>query len=136
MVSFQRPSTVCALSVQVMASNGKGVGFVVEYVPPSSDLVSVVTVGSSGKVDTLKLSPKDATIDMRLYVDNTFTEAYWMNGRVAMTIPTPATEEADVVVSVDKARVTLGFATVYKVDSIWVTPEDVKNTPRTVEVVV
>merc|ERR1712039_1058462 len=97
---------------------------------------SEVQVGSGQAVDTLKLSPNDKTIEMRLFVDNTFTEAYWMGGRVAMTIVTPATEEADVVVSVNKDSVSLASATVYKVDSIWVTPEEVKNTPRTVEVVV
>merc|ERR1712241_1187088 len=111
-------------------SGAFGVEFFVEYVPPTGNIVSDVTVGSGSTTDTLKLSPNDKTIDMRLYVDNTFTEAYWMNGRVAMTIDTPATEQADVILSADKADVTLESATVWHVNSIWVSPEQVKQTPR------
>lgn len=130
MVSFVRPSVAARLSVQVMASEEAGVEFFVEYVPPSGDGISEVTVGSGKTTDTLRLSPNDKTIDMRLYVDNTFTEAYWMNGRVAMTIVTKATEEANVLVGVSKGEVALDSATVWAVGSIWVTPEEVKNTPR------
>merc|ERR1712151_1216164 len=112
-----------------------GVEFFVEYVPPSDSGVSKVTVGSGKVTDTLKLSPSDKTIDMRLYVDNTFTEAYFMNGRVAMTIVTPATDEADVTVGTDTDGVTLESATVWKVSPIWVTPEQVKQTARADEAV-
>merc|ERR1711920_830895 len=107
-----------------------GVEFFVEYVPPSDNGVSKVTVGSGKVTDTLKLSPNDKTIDMRLYVDNTFTEAYFMNGRVAMTIDTPATEEADVTVGADTDGITVQSATVWKVNPIWVTLDQVKQTPR------
>lgn len=141
-VSFHRPAAAANLSVQVMAGttrgtqDKRGIEFFVEYVPPSGKGVSEVKVGSGNAVDTLKLSPNDKTLDMRLFVDNTFTEAYWMGGRVAMTIPTRATEEADVVVSVDEASVKLASATVYRVGSIWVSPEEVERTPRTMEVMV
>jgi len=107
-----------------------GVEFFVEYAPPSGNSVSEVTVGSGSTTGTLKLSPNDETIDLRLYVDNTFTEAYWMNGRVAMTINTPATTEAHVTVEADKAGVVLKDATVWRVKPIWVTPEEVKRTHR------
>jgi len=130
-VSFQRPSVATHLSVKVMATaQGTGVEFFVDYVPPSNNGVSSVRVGSGTTVDTLKLSPNDKTIDMRLFVDNTFTEAYWMGGRVAMTIVTAATEDADVTVGTDQTGVTLASATVWKVGSIWVSPEEVKKTPR------
>merc|ERR1712037_367270 len=103
-----------------------------DYVPPSDgEAVTKVTVGTvGGKMDTLKLLASDETVDMRLFVDNTFTEVYWMNGRVAMTVTTPATEQADVTVSSDKAGTTLASAKAWKVGSIWVTPEEVLSTPR------
>merc|ERR1712217_535351 len=66
----------CTSGVKNPPSSGPvGVGFFVEYVPPSDNGVSKVTVGSGKVTDTLKLSPNDKTIDIRLYVDNTFTEA-------------------------------------------------------------
>merc|ERR1711871_976214 len=108
-------------------SGGGGTKFYVDYVPDAD----TVTVGVEGGVsDKLKLSPSDTTIDMRLFVDNTFTEAYWMGGRVAMTTTTKATKAAGMSVSADKAGITLAHATAWKVGSIWVTPEDVLATPR------
>merc|ERR1711924_311479 len=85
-----------------------------------------------GYSDTLKLLPSDRTIDVRLYVDNTMTDTYWMGGRVAMTVDTPATESADVVVSMvgnSTASVSVN-ATAWSVSSIWVTPDEVLRTPR------
>ena len=65
-----------------------GTDFSIEYVPNADGEISSVKVHGGSFSDTLKLSPNDKTIDMALYVDNTFTEAYFMNGRVAMTVPT------------------------------------------------
>jgi len=110
-------------------SGGGGTQFYVDYVP-DADTVTVGVVG--GASDKLKLSKSDRTIDMRLFVDNTFTEAYWMGGRVAMTTTTPVTTAADMRVSADKDGVTAS-ATAWKVGSIWVTPENVVATPRTGE---
>merc|ERR1712098_623065 len=51
-----------------------GFTFFVDYVPPSGNGISTVTVGvDGGQTDTLKLLDSDKSIDMRLYVDNTFT---------------------------------------------------------------
>jgi len=109
-------------------SGGGGTQFYVDYVP-NADAVNVGVEG--GVSDNLKLSTSDKTIDMRLFVDNTFTEVYWMGGRVAMTTTTPVTKAADMTVSADKDGVTLASAMAWKVGSIWVTPEDVVATPRT-----
>merc|ERR1712232_92016 len=82
-----------------------GPQFFVDFQPPAnSESVTTVTVGEvNGATDKLKLLASDKTIDMRLFVDNTFTEVYWMGGRVAMTTTTPASDTADVTVSADMA---------------------------------
>jgi len=131
-------------------TGGVGTYFYVDYVPPAAGSVDewnphTVQVGAGavasltnvdgsfkpngGTVDTLKLSPNDKTISIRVYVDNTFSEAYWQNGRVAMTITTPATPQASMSVK-STAAVTMASAKAYKVNSIWVTPEKVLTTPR------
>merc|ERR1711907_843698 len=95
--------------------------------------VSTVSVsGPSGKTQSLKLLARDDTLDVQLYVDNTFTEAFWMGGRVAMTSVTKQSSalEADVTVSANVSGVKLVSAKVWEVESIWVTPEQVKNMPR------
>jgi len=112
--------------------NDHGTQFFVDYVPPASGAnVTEVKVGAvGGKTDTLKLLASDETIEMRLFVDNTFTEVFWMGGRVAMTTTTPASQQADVTVSSDKTGTTLASAKAWQVGSIWVSPEEVLNTPR------
>ena len=88
------------------------------------------TVGSGGTTDMLSLLAGDKTIDLALFVDNTFTEAFWMNGRVAMTVDTKTSGgQDDVTISASQAGVTAS-ATVWQVGSIWVDPEVVKQTPR------
>lgn len=107
--------------------------FYVDYVPPQDNSgVSTVTVGGPSKTDKLKLLASDKSIDIRLYVDNTFTEAYWMGGRVAMLATTPQTQKdaADVTVSADQGGAKLISAKAWHVGSMWVTPEEVKSTPR------
>lgn len=123
-----KKSSTCTSGVKSLTPSASGTEFFVDY-KPSTDHISSVTVGGGGHQDTLKLLSTDKTIDMRIYVDKTFAEAYWMNGRVAMTAKTGTTSEAGMSVTSD-AAVTLNSATAWSVGSIWVTPEEVKATPR------
>ena len=127
-MSFHRPVSAARLAVNVMvdAPASSGSQFFIDYDPSSPK----VLVGSGGTTDMLSLLPDDKTIDLTLYVDNTFAEAFWMNGRVAMTIDTPTSGGADdVTIGADKPGVTVS-ATAWEVGSIWVTPDEVKQTPR------
>ena len=112
-----------------------GTEFTVSYSPPTTtDGTSVVRVGcpTIKAVAQLQLSAADQTIGMRVFVDNVLSEVYWMNGRVAMTVPSTATtDQSDMTVSADKAGVSLISATAWKVKSIWVSPQSVLQTPRT-----
>merc|ERR1712093_965536 len=108
-----------------MVSGTSGTEFTVAYKQGASSAV----VGGGGKSDTLKLLDSDKTIDMRLYVDNTFAEVYYQGGRVAMTVNTPAADDAGVFLSSSVDGIT-ATSTAWSVSSIWVTPENVLRTPR------
>ena len=128
-VSFARPTTAVRLSVHVMVDEqraAKGTEFYLEYVPHNQSAI----VGAGGATDVLHLLPSDKTIEIALYVDNTFTEAFWMGGRVAMTMVTKSSGgRDDVTVGASQPLVTAS-ATAWSVGSIWVSPETVKYTPR------
>ena len=85
---------------------------------------------AGGKTDTLKLSPSDKTLTLRVYVDNTFSEAFWMGGRVAMTVSTAGTPEASMAVTASAAA-TLVSAKAFAVKPIWITEAEVRAAPRT-----
>ena len=128
-VSFARPATATRLSVHVMVDSKRsaaGTEFFVEYKPSESR----VQVGSGGARDTLNLLPADEAIDLTLYIDNTFTEAFWMGGRVAMTVVTK-TSSGDDDVTVGSSQPGVSFsATAWEVGAIWVTAEEVRRMPR------
>lgn len=149
-ISFARPSVPTTLSVRVMANLTSsspaharemprspvkstltgGTDFSIDYSPHEDGKISTVVVRAGSFTHSLKLSPNDYTIEMALYVDNTFTEAYFMDGRAVMTVPTAATNDAAVGVSSSVDGVYLNSATVWHVSPIWITPEDVKSAPR------
>jgi len=137
MVSFTRPKSDAVLGVKVMASlDGKaGTVFTVDY----KHNETVAKVGGGGVFDTLKLLDSDLSIDIRIYIDNLFAEVYFQGGRVAMTVNTPATDDAGITLSSsipcrhypdDCSAHTSAKATAWSVSSIWVTPEEVLRTPR------
>jgi len=152
-VTFSMPTSAARLGVVVMAGSNatsSGTLFYIDYTPPTAEAASsphTVTVGavdmsakgavtqlgggtSTGAVtDALKLSPNDKTLTIRVYVDATFSEAYWQGGRVAMTVDTPATTESNMAVYTS-GRVTLLNAKAYSVQSIWVSEEEVRAAPR------
>jgi len=129
-LSFERPSVAVRLSVHVMVGAQNGSEFFIDYKPNNNTEILKVQVGSGGTTDTLSLLPSDKTIDLKLYVDNTFTEAFWMGGRVAMTIVTKSSGGKDDVSIGASASGVIFSATAWEVGSIWVTPEVVKQTPR------
>jgi sucrose-6-phosphate hydrolase SacC (GH32 family) len=68
----------------------------------------------------------DRTVELRIFVDNTFLEAFWMDGRVAMTSTlVGSAPEAGVSVFAIGGAVTVVQASVWHVGSIWVSPAEV-----------
>lgn len=89
--------------------------------------------------DTLVLLGSDDSITLHAYVDNTFLEAYWQGGRVAMTANIDVTPAAAAMAGMSLFNVASGNAgtvisvekvTAWHVNSIWVSPDDVLATPR------
>ncbi len=76
-----------------------------------------------GTLDTLRMSPNDKEVTIRVYTDNTFTETFWQNGRVAMTKTPTITTPALAAVYSDRA--TTVSVQAWTVDPIWVTPEEI-----------
>ena len=93
----------------------------------SEVIVGCPTINASAR---LRLSPSDTTIDVRVFSDRALAEAYWMNGRVAMTVPAACDRECDMSVRADGAEVGLVSATAWKVRSMWISKEEVLRTPR------
>ena len=102
---------------------------------PSESCTSGEITGGGGLSlkDNLVLLDSDKEIEIRVFVDNTFLEAYWMDGRIAMTSKFIDSDTAVAGVSAFSigGDVVLKSLDVYTVKNIWVTPEEVLNTPRT-----
>ena len=72
----------------------------------------------------------------QFFVDQTFHEAYWQNGRVAMTVNNP--QQGDQLVENDVAFRSDGndelleveYVNIYQVDDIWTTTEEILKTKR------
>jgi len=73
-------------------------------------------------------------VELRVFVDRTLAEAYWMDGRVAMTSAiypastVPGSPQTYLFSDTDGVQVT--SAVVYSMGSIWVDKEEVLQTPR------
>ena len=153
LVSFVRPTTAVNLTVSVLVGRGSGGGsgpakgsstdptggldFIVEYVPPSQQQLALgspsdvqVRCPAARVTDTLKLAPSDTHIDVRVFVDVVLAEAYFMGGRVAMTVDTDKRQGSDMTVGADSAGAAVASAETWSVQSIWVKPTDVLAMPR------
>ena len=80
--------------------------------------------------DAVSMLASDTHISVRLFLDTAVAEAYFMGGRVAMTIPVAvSTTDWDVSIGASTAT-TLINATSWGMSSIYVTKEEVLAMPR------
>ena len=129
-VSFARPSSACTMTVRFMADhadNRSGSSCSIDYLPPPADSAAVTCDGYKHQ---LKLSPSDTAIQVRVFVDNVFSEAYFQGGRVVMTLPAQPCVKCAMYVSASGSDVASVSATVHRVNSIWVAPADVLRAER------
>mmetsp|Transcript_5879 Transcript_5879/g.18217 ORF Transcript_5879/g.18217 Transcript_5879/m.18217 type:complete len:452 (-) Transcript_5879:62-1417(-) len=103
----------------------------VDYTPPANASMPFyeVPVSCNKLKDTVRLTPGEKTIEVRVFADATFIEAYFQKGRAAMTLAVPMTDATRVAVA-SKASIVVQSVEVYPMKSIWVQPEDVRKTPR------
>ena len=116
--------------------------------------------GAAGAGSSLRLLVGETDLHLRLFVDHSFAvselpwrvvsiyfsfsepgrclfaseptpqEAYWQDGRVAMTLPFKPTAEAAIAAAAPTRSVVVQSASVWAVESIWVAPEELLHTPR------
>lgn len=94
------------------------------------------------QTSTLRIAKFEKTVSLRAYVDANFAEAFFQNGRVAMTAscwqPEPQHTSAFASCDMETANalvfasspVKLVSARVWSVGSIWVSPKTILETPR------
>jgi len=72
----------------------------------------------------------DSYLEMHVYIDNTFVEAYWQGGRVAMTrtIELASPVWGFAVSTTGEEPLVVTSVEAYTIGSIWVDNENVRNT--------
>jgi len=86
-------------------------------------------VGCGGVRDTLRLLGSETVVSLRIFSDATFVEAYFQNGRVAIT-EVAALHEASSIALTSSATTKVRSAVAYPMESIWTTPQAVREQPR------
>ena len=89
----------------------------------------------STRADTLQLLPDEDELVLRVFVDRQVAEAFWMDGRVAMTSqirPQFAVKGMPQVSLFSNSKVDAQVieASAWEMQSIWVSKEEVLATPR------
>jgi len=80
--------------------------------------------------DTLTLTPLDKELELRIFTDFTFIEAYFQKGRVAMTKTVAAADDTDYFLTSSDADATATNVSVYPMKSPWVSESDIRSQPR------
>ena len=86
--------------------------------------------GDADYADSLALLPSDEELTLRVFVDRTVLEAYWMDGRVAMTaaiVPGYAREGTAQLEVFADTDMEMRSAVAWGMESIWVSPEEVRR---------
>lgn len=135
-MTFAVPAAAATIKVRVGSTGGS---FLFDYTPAPKDVAESVdqkdgtgdpwsvNVGFGKSTDSLLLLPDDKSLTLRIFLDGPIAEGYWMGGRVAMTVDSPATTTAEVS---STSPVTLTSAIVYSMGDIHSTVEDVLAAPR------
>ena len=102
----------------------------VYYVPPPNLAAAFheVNVSCGATKDTLRLLTKETAVEVRVFTDHALTEAYFQQGRVAMTVPFHVPFD-HATVALEATAATTAAAEVYPVRDIWTTAAAVRS-PR------
>jgi len=79
--------------------------------------------------DVLRLLPSEKTVEIRIFADQTFIEAFFQQGRVAFTNGLKLDDTSDVSLFSTTALM-VGSTDVYPMNGIWVSPEEILKAPR------
>ena len=122
-----------ATTVPGCGASSSSLSCTVEWTPPAagSDAAYVEVPVSCGTVkDTLRILRTETIVELRVFYDATFAEAYFQQGRVAMTVPVPLADADDLSFSSTAPHYDASVD-VYAIKQIWTTPDAVRAAPRT-----
>ena len=105
-------------------SSAEGITCTIDYTPGAT----TVPVECGGTQDTLTLLPSESSIELRIFSDWTFIEAYFQRGRVAITKSAGMSEDTKLLVT-STTDVTADISA-FPMKSIWVDPAAVRSAPR------
>lgn len=119
----------------VTPPNSPAVACLFQWTPPSASADDrpyyEVPVACGKFADSLRVLKNATTVSLRLYYDATFLEAYFENGRVAITAPVDLmSDEPQLALTSTAPSLMVKKTQVYKMKSIWTTPEAVRQAPR------
>jgi len=104
----------------------------VDYAPPTNASAGFyeLQVACGGSKDVLRLTPTETELRVRAYLDVTFAEVYFQQGRVAITEVVQLADDSGVSIESEGADATVKSATIFPMNSIWTTPEAVRKAAR------
>ena len=131
-LSFEIPKATTTISVAI---GGGSVFF--SFTPAPASAVSTMSPwkcavgfmvgGKATFADVVPVLADDETLELRVFLDDSVAEAYWMGGRTAMTIPTSAVSKVGLSAS---SPVTVLNGTSFQMGDIHTTTDAVLATPR------
>jgi sucrose-6-phosphate hydrolase SacC (GH32 family) len=74
----------------------------------------------------LHLLPSDTELELRVFTDNILIEVFFMGGRVVLTAPIQATEEAGFTAFASESM-EVKKVQAWHIKPIWITPAEVAN---------
>ena len=116
----------------------------IEFTPQSNASAAFyeVPVTCGGTTDTLRLLSSEKTVDLRVFADHSFLEAFFQRGRVAMTVPAilpddmahhqylSDTTDMGLISAVAEDGVVGANVSIYPMKGIWASMEEVRDAPR------
>jgi hypothetical protein len=135
------PCPVAGLNKQTYASgaktaqqlpacdSGKVSECTVQFKPNATATAYTVGVSCGQTTDTLTLLKQETSLSIRLFIDVTFAEVYFQEGRIAMTI-VPTLSDPVPLALVSTAAVKIQSVETFPMKGIWASPEAVRKAPR------
>ena len=102
----------------------------------SSALFVDVPVSCGNFQDTVRVLKSEKSLELRIYSDVTFFEVFFQQGRTAMTVSSDLHDTSDYILTSPSQAgwvsrdVVVEEAVAWSIGSPWVSPEDVRNSPR------
>jgi hypothetical protein len=127
-VFFVKPAVATTFNITIAHSTQ----VYLKYVPGAATAECGIIASGTISKDAVSMLDSDTHVAIRIFIDATVIEAYWQDGRVAMTDVFPSQTESAVAVLLEggDSSVKLANATSWQMSSIYVTKEEVLEMHR------